>query len=114
MFWVSMALWISVLVGLNRDVHKRNDLLSQSEFNEPFETVVGDWQGYLSAFFIQPEASVESGVDKTEQPTLKWVTNATSPAKYAVIRKLQTRRPFQDVNRCPVVSLSLFPFHEFW
>jgi len=113
-FIVSLGLWLSVSATLKWKVQEHEVVTDLNEIHTPSPAKIYSCEGYLSAFFIQPENNSESGIDKTEQQTLKWGARPTSLAVKSAVCSVLFNLIVQDVNRCPVVSMALFPFHEFW
>ena len=73
-------------------------------------------QSNHSLVFIQPQASngLTFAQKTTDFSVVKYFDNYL-----AVILDLKTSIPFtafanQDINRCEMVSILLFPFHYFW
>jgi hypothetical protein len=72
--------------------------------------------GIHSSVFIQPQASSTfTAPNKTlDFSVLKYFENLLVVIPDLKIGKFLTAFAKQDINRCEMVSLLLFPFHYFW
>lgn len=69
-----------------------------------------------SSVFIEPRAhnSLSSTQKKTDFSVSKYLENFLAPISNLKISNTHTFVANQDINRCEMVSLLLFPFHFFW
>ncbi|MFV8369320.1 hypothetical protein [Flavobacterium sp. LB2R40] len=71
---------------------------------------------FHSSDFIQPQVSnTGTACHKTPDYTItKYLENFLIPIPEFKITTFLIRFAKQDINRCEMVSLLLFPFHSFW
>lgn len=69
-----------------------------------------------SSFFIQPQANISFIFNgKTANSIIaKWFENFLIKIPDFKILNLSNTFVNQDINRCEMVSILLFPFHYFW
>ena len=73
-------------------------------------------EGVHSSAFIEPRAStsIASHQKTPDFSVVKYFENYLAVIPDFKIRKQLTIFASQDINRCEMVSLLLFPFHYFW
>lgn len=69
-----------------------------------------------SSVFIQPQATGTFGLDykTTDHTIVKYFENFLIVTPDFKVSTFFTPYAKQDINRCEMVSLLLFPFHFFW
>ncbi|HEX9152627.1 MAG TPA: hypothetical protein VF842_11120 [Flavobacterium sp.] len=69
-----------------------------------------------SSVFIQPQATSTFGVQytTTDYALVKYFENFLVATPAFKVSTFFTSYAKQDINRCEMVSLLLFPFHFFW